>query len=544
MKCTGIALLWGAAIMGVLGGVLPDPNTTDPTDYPMDTCKVRVYVSGRGITHYYNVLDECYNCSPELLKRRVSGETEDYFHPIQTRVGMNISVYDNDENYRSSIRYHFGEWGVYTLFVNSSSWEMTITEDVSPHKNWIPEIVFLLGLIFLFVLWQAFLVFRTYWIKRKRSTSGSPSDTAPAVDRIGSIDTFRGISLVIMIFVNAGGGGYWYMHHSIWNGLTVADLVFPWFVFLMGTSMALSFRRRKASYLELLKKITIRSLKLFCLGLFLNNGYCFFYSKITENPLAPSETEKPFSDILPYALQWLIILIFVTIWLLVTFLLDVPGCGRGYLGAGGLLGDLGMKKNCTGGAAGYIDRLILGKDHIYQWPTCKLIYITGPYDPEGILGYLTSFLMCYLGLQAGRILTHYKNHTQRISRWLIWGIVLGSIATALCLGRRDGGPIPVNKNLWSLSFVLALAGGANICLTVCYIVQDVLKLWEGEPFLFMGMNSISMYCLSEVFSGYFPFAFKLPDPTHWWKMLENVTCVSAWVIVSYIMWREKIFVSL
>lgn len=57
-----------------------------------------------------------------------------------------------------------------------------------------------------------------------------------------SLDTFRGLSIVIMIFVNYGGGSYWYFAHSPWNGLTVADLVFPWFLWIMGVSLAISIR--------------------------------------------------------------------------------------------------------------------------------------------------------------------------------------------------------------------------------------------------------------------------------------------------------------
>ena len=56
------------------------------------------------------------------------------------------------------------------------------------------------------------------------------------------MDTFRGLSIVIMIFVNYGGGSYWYFAHSPWNGLTVADLVFPWFLWIMGVSLAINIR--------------------------------------------------------------------------------------------------------------------------------------------------------------------------------------------------------------------------------------------------------------------------------------------------------------
>ena len=81
------------------------------------------------------------------------------------------------------------------------------------------------------------------------------------------------LSLVIMIFVNYGGGGYWFFQHSKWNGVTVADLVFPWFVWIMGVSLVFSFQsRNKDSFLSRLYQIIRRSIILMGLGLFLNNG--------------------------------------------------------------------------------------------------------------------------------------------------------------------------------------------------------------------------------------------------------------------------------
>lgn len=81
------------------------------------------------------------------------------------------------------------------------------------------------------------------------------------------------MSLIIMIFVNYGGGGYWFFNHSIWNGLTVADLVFPWFVWIMGVSIVYSFHGRKRdSFKSRLYQIIRRSIILLGLGLFLNNG--------------------------------------------------------------------------------------------------------------------------------------------------------------------------------------------------------------------------------------------------------------------------------
>ena len=59
--------------------------------------------------------------------------------------------------------------------------------------------------------------------------------------------------------------------------------------------------------------------------------------------------------------------------------------------------------NCTGGAAGFIDQSVLGNTHVYQWPTCRQIYQTGAYDPEGILGYLNSIFLVFLGVQVRKV---------------------------------------------------------------------------------------------------------------------------------------------
>ena len=92
--------------------------------------------------------------------------------------------------------------------------------------------------------------------------------------RLISLDTFRGICLVIMIFVNYGGGGYWFFSHSRWHGLTVADLVMPWFMFMMGVSFTFSLKsldRRGSSKRQMMMKVLLRCIKLFVIGLFLIN---------------------------------------------------------------------------------------------------------------------------------------------------------------------------------------------------------------------------------------------------------------------------------
>lgn len=184
-----------------------------------------------------------------------------------------------------------------------------------------------------------------------------------------------------------------------------------------------------------------------------------------------------FLDLFPYYLQWLVMLALLFIYFAITFLLDVPGCGKGYLGPGGI-GDFGQYTHCTGGAAGYIDLQIFGINHIYQNPTCKSVYLTGPYDPEGLLGNLTSIFLCYMGFQAGRILVFYNDSFQRMIRWLLWGVSFAAIGTLLCQAEQDGGWIPINKNLWSPSFIFVM------------VISTLIDLFSLIFFFFKGWNWI------------------------------------------------------
>jgi len=159
---------------------------------------------------------------------------------------------------------------------------------------------------------------------------------------------------------------------------------------------------------------------------------------------AYAERPAMLKDIWPYALEWLCVLGIMTAHTLITFLLPVPGCPRGYLGPGGPLVKNGALANatCTGGAAGYIDRKVFGERHIYDGPTCRLMYHTGSYDPEGLLGCLTSIVLCYFGVQLGRIVQHYKGVVARCGRWIVWGLVWAPWALLYARHRRTTASFP------------------------------------------------------------------------------------------------------
>ncbi|KAJ3614851.1 hypothetical protein NHX12_018421 [Muraenolepis orangiensis] len=495
------------------------------------------------------------------------------------------------------VPYSFGEKGNYSLWVknldDSSVVNCSMVTRADPVNTYLPILIAFLFFSGLSILLDGvrFLLLRlSNSMETERlinSELGSPGrmvDTAhdnilpttTILRRLKSLDTFRGMSLVVMVFVNYGGGRYWVFRHESWNGLTVADLVFPWFVFIMGTSVALSINsllRSGWSRWSLLCKAVWRSLQLFIIGvLIINPNYChgplswdslripgvlqrlaFSYllvamldllvARVHINELPRDAWWYPVCDILLYWPAWLCVLCLETVWLGLTFLLPVPGCPTGYLGPGGI-GDMGLYSNCTGGAAGYIDRWLLGNNHIYQNPSSRVIYLTHTaYDPEGILGSINTVLMAFFGLQAGKILLHYQDmHVKIITRFFIWALMLGIISAVLTKCSRDHGFIPVNKNLWSLSYVTTLACFAFVVLLLFYYIVDVHRGWSGAPFYYPGMNSILVYVGHEVFEEYFPFRWRMADSqSHAEHLAQNLVATSCWVLISYLLYKKRVF---
>ncbi|CAG5122863.1 unnamed protein product [Candidula unifasciata] len=389
--------------------------------------------------------------------------------------------------------------------------------------------------------------------------------------RLKSLDTFRGITLILMIFVNYGGGGYWFFEHAAWNGLNVADLVFPWFVFMMGVSMNFSFRsmfRQGWSVPRIVWKIVWRAAKLFLIGFMLGTHFktadmekvrvmgvlqrlaltylvsALIHYCCTRRSDSHQDTKWAMvRDLVLYVPEWSVNLLLLAVHSSLVYALPVPGCPRGYVGPGGI-SEGGLYANCTGGATGYIDAVVLGYQHLYGHPTSEVVYQTvQPFDPEGLLATLNSVFLCFLGIQCGRIILIYQGHKQRLLRFLIWAVALGALAALLTKCSRDDGWIPPNKNLWSFSFTLITASFGFVFLSGIYIVTDLFGVWAGQPFIYPGMNSIVIYVCHDIFSNTFPVSFEV-DHQHWKLLLRCVWGTSCWVIVAYWLYIKKIFIAL
>ncbi|XP_003794051.1 heparan-alpha-glucosaminide N-acetyltransferase isoform X1 [Otolemur garnettii] len=621
-------LLLAASVLGatllVPGGSLErgaeaapprDLDKKRPVELKMDHALLLVHNElERHLTVYWKS-ECCYQCLFQVLvnvsQSGKSGKPSTAAVSVSTQHGSILQVNDTREKKEvCRLEYKFGEYGNYSLLVkhtpsgvNESACDLVVNED--PVDSNLPvSIAFLTGLAIVIAVSFLRLLFSlddfNNWISKTinsremdrliNSELGSPSradslgsDAQPATwhlsthpPRLRCVDTFRGISLTLMVFVNYGGGKYWYFKHSSWNGLTVADLVFPWFVFIMGSSVFLSMTsvlQRGCSKGRLLRKIAWRSFLLICIGIIIvNPNYClgplswdkvripgvlqrlgvtYFVVAVLELLFAKPVPENCASqrgcfslgDVTSSWPQWLLILTLESVWLCLTFFLPVPGCPTGYLGPGGI-GDLGKYPNCTGGAAGYIDHLLLGENHLYHHPSSAVLYHTEvAYDPEGILGTINSIVMAFLGVQAGKILLYYKDQTKDIlMRFAGWCCILGLISVALTKVSENEGFIPVNKNLWSISYVTTLSCFAFFILLVLYPVVDVKGLWTGAPFFYPGMNSILVYVGHEVFKDYFPFQWKLEDSqSHKEHLIQNIVATAVWVLIAYILYRKKIF---
>jgi len=114
----------------------------------------------------------------------------------------------------------------------------------------------------------------------------------------------------------------------------------------------------------------------------------------------------------------------------------------------------------------------------------------------------------------------------------------------LCGFSREEGLIPINKNLWSTSFVLINAGSGMILLSIFYLFIDVYKTWSGAPYRYLGMNSILVYFGHSVFAGYFPFSYQVYDVNHGTLLAMNIVGVVSWIAIAYYLYKINFFVKI
>jgi len=356
--------------------------------------------------------------------------------------------------------------------------------------------------------------------------------------RIESVDVLRGFVISAMVLVNTPGNWstiYPPLLHAKWHGLTPTDLIFPFFLFIVGISIHFAYKNSKNSIITY-KKITIRSLKLFGLGLFLNLflPYTPFFNDF-ETLRFPGVLQRIgvvffVSSILYLKFRWKTMftigtIILIGYWVLLGFI-PLPD------------GTLPTFDRAPDNWANYIDLNILGK-HMWQ----------ADYDPEGLLSTIPSIVTCISGVLVAKHLDHFKN----IKYLIIIAFIL------LASGAVFNIWFPINKAIWSSSFVLVTSGWATLILAVVYYLKDIRQIKFGNIFKYVGMNAITIYFLSSfisktmyliktgdnnnlhsyIYNTFFVQSF-LSDNLS--SLLYGVTVVAFYLSIGYLMFRKKIFI--
>ncbi len=297
-----------------------------------------------------------------------------------------------------------------------------------------------------------------------------------AAKRLIALDVLRGLTIALMIMVNTPGSwAYVYapLRHAKWHGCTPTDLVFPFFLFIVGVSMWFSFKKygegfTKQGFVKIVKRFSI----IFLLGLFLNAFPKFDF----ENLRVLGVLQR---IAIAYGIAAILCMQFNYKQLVgvVVFIL---------LGYWGLLyfGGSNDVYSLTFNMARKVDLAILGENHIYKG-------FGIPFDPEGLLSSLPSVATVLLGYFTGRLIENSKDVTLAIKKMMLIGVV------SAVLGWFWGYLLPINKPLWTSSYVLYTGGLALLLLAFLLWVIDVkgLNRWS-RPFIHFGTNPLFIFMFS------------------------------------------------
>lgn len=363
--------------------------------------------------------------------------------------------------------------------------------------------------------------------------------------RLLSLDAFRGFTIALMILVNSlnpFGRVYPQLRHAAWNGWTFADTVFPFFLFIMGVSMTFSFARRKEnnpSNSLLWLKIVRRTAILFGLGLFLNSypgfqlstlripgvlqriALCYFFAALIVKDFGPKGQ-----------FYWLCSLLAVY-WPMMHFV-PVPGIGAGAMEPG---------RNF----AAYVDSLFL-EGHMY--------YET--WDPEGLVSTIPAMGTTLFGVLTGNWLRlpNISNKKKTVA-------MISSGVALLILGMVLDYWLPINKNIWTSSFSIFMAGLSLLLLAFFYWLMEIegYRRW-AKGFVIFGLNSIAIYFLSIILDPLVRFV--LNNAAQWNPGLGHHLMTSCWAplaspenvsliygisyvflmfLIAWTMWKMKLFIN-
>ncbi len=319
-------------------------------------------------------------------------------------------------------------------------------------------------------------------------------------ERLVSLDAFRGATIAGMILVNNPGTWsaiYPQLEHAEWNGWTFTDWIFPFFLWIVGVALTISFSSRLErgfTRKQMLLQVFRRFLIIFGIGLFLAGFPSFNVATIRILGVLQriaicylvSSIVVLYGKGLRTQILWLVGLL-LSYWLIMK-LVPVPEIGTGVMERG---------KNLSA----YVDRIFLSGHMWWQTKT---------WDPEGIVSTLPAVATTLFGVLTGHFLRGNLSKEEKTS----WMFVAGNIL--LLTGATLDMWLPINKSIWTTSYSIFMAGWALVCFALFYWLIDVkgYKRWP-TPFIILGMNAIAIYSLSEFIGKLYTsvIVFRQPDGT-------------------------------
>ncbi|XP_039133604.1 heparan-alpha-glucosaminide N-acetyltransferase-like [Dioscorea cayenensis subsp. rotundata] len=357
-------------------------------------------------------------------------------------------------------------------------------------------------------------------IEAPKTPKTRPLSVAVKPNRLVSLDVFRGLTVALMILVDDAGDFLPSINHSPWNGVTLADFVMPFFLFIVGVALALAYKK-VSNPVVATRKAILRGLKLFTVGLVLQGGYfhgiqdltygvdiakmrwmgvlqriaiAYVLAAVCEIWLKSDvEVHSGSSLLRRYRFQLLVGSVLTITYMVLLYGLYVPDWTYQISGEGSTLMSFSVKCRVRGNtgpacnAAGMIDRKILGIEHLYRkavygrtmecsinsprkgpLPPNAPSWCQAPFDPEGILSSVMAIVTCLIGLQFGHVIVHFQDHRERIMHWMVPSFSLLTLGFAL-----DFFGLHMNKPLYSLSYTCVTAAAAGLVFVGIYILVDI-----------------------------------------------------------------------
>ncbi len=375
--------------------------------------------------------------------------------------------------------------------------------------------------------------------------------------RLISLDIFRGVTIGGMIIVNnlrvwSDTPRFPLLVHAPWNGCTLADLIFPFFIFIVGVSTVFSLDRRLQageSHLQLYRHILIRSIVLFLLGLLACSW--FFFGWLFQAICPPEATTKSMWAIFlsppAHAGVWFFSLAnlripgvlqrIALVYLAVAFLV-IQTRSRWELQAviaaallllyWGLMSLPGFQLLPGQDLGAYFDRAVFGEAHLWR--------STQTWDPEGLLSTMPAIATGIMGALTGYWLrTRYSGRT-KLQGLLLFGCL------AMFVGAAWSGVFPINKYLWTSSYAVYSAGVALLLLGVCFWLFDLhdWRLIVAQPFVWLGTNPLFAYVGAQVGAIALGTLYigTVAHHTHLGSLIQSLLFGKHWDVLGETIWHD------